>query len=446
MCSNRKRGKLGSLLACIGFLLTLRKSSCIDVQHRKRGRPRLREEEENRGSNLGSEYSRPRSYPSQPGVLPPAGTPQRGYRRSGSYREIRSQPGGFYNDQQTVRSGYSRTSDPFPALQHVQAPSHFPVSPPRSSMRVSIPTALLNTELILAEHNEAFSHALSLPSHAKKRALIDLVIPSEKEKIKRLQNSLRAELRDTARLPPMRSTGHLDGLPNIEELDLERSSTGFQTRSEYWTFRLPNELSRGFPISISLAKTNSYFVILTLVLTAYPLGTLPSQRSAQGLWSQPLPSPASIHGGMSPSVDHHSLHQPLRIKSGSSTGHSYSNHSSPVSPPAAEKRSPLVQASHAAGLAQYRQHLPPQRPLSYEARTIPPGPVVTSSPQVHRQDMPRENLRHLQLPPIRTTDIQESTRRVRTETSSEKVSPSKGSREREKRKKRRRVDIEEILQ
>ena len=401
------------------------------MQHKKRGRPRLREEENVREVAFGTDYAHAELYPNRAGVLSVA---QPGRRRSKSYRELRSQPETSFGSQRP------RTSDStFAHQQQFQSSSRHPVSPAASYLSESIPTVLLTPEFVVAQHNYAFADVLSLSYTAEGHALADLVIPSEREKIQRLQSILRAELLDAAHLPPLHgSRDARTTMPAIEELDIAHVTAGFRTRSEYWMFRASEGQSRGFPVTISLARTGTYFVVLTLVQNTGGLKAFPSPRASHSVRTSQLSSPASAHGATSPVLDRHT-HQSLPY----------------IPPTAPDQRTLLMQPSHMqpslplGSLTRYRQPSPPRT-------SIPPyGPTQTSplsesshGPQGHS---PRDSLRHLQLPPIRTSsgDITSEPRRSsgggRHHSSSGKNSPAKGSPVSGRKKKRRRVEIGDML-
>lgn len=409
-------------------------STCVDVQHKKRGRPRLREEESTREVDFGREYPHQEIYPNRNGVL---SVPQVGRRRSKSYRELRSQPGMYYNDQPP------RTSNPAYAIQqHIPGTSRTPASPTASYLSESTPTVLLTPDFLVAEHNRAFADALSLPYQIKGQSLTELVIPAEREKIQRLHTALRTELLDSSHLA--RVQGNFDGpngMPAIEKLDLGHITAGFRPRSEYWTFRLPKGQSRGFPITISLARTGAHFIVLTLVQSAI---MLPSSNLNQTVRSQQLPSPSSTQDPRSPPQ----VHQAHPRK-----GMAYSAQLSPQKSSAPEPRTLLMQPSPSVGLGQYRQNSPVIRApvrttvLPY---SIPRGHVSQEAPrgsQSQHSDTVPEHPSHLQLPPIRTSELTEPSRshEGRSEHRQGKQSPAKGSPQSGRKKKRRRVDIGEML-
>lgn len=374
----------------------------MDVQHKKRGRPRLRDEETGRGVTYGGENSHPHLYSGQSQLLGLQGSDQRAQPRTLSYREIRSHPESSYGNSrasfsQASSNGYASTQDPLPSNQNI----------PEAN-----PTAILTMDFVVLRSNYSFSEALSLRSSVEGRSIKDLLIPSDREKLQRLQNSLSGEVQEKAHLPSIRSS-----IPG-PTLDILSATAGFQQRPEYWTFRLPHDQSRGFPVSISLAKASTYFLVLTLVAGSKPPPlTLPSTTRG---WVPPLPSPLSVQSMRSPGLDHHSMSQ-------MALGY-------PTAPPS---RQPVIQP-----ITTYRRS--PSQPR--DSNTSPStGSAGTAPSSLHCSDVPRDNLRHLQLPPIQTSGIPGSSRSGDKGRGDGMGSSAKGSPQSAKRKKRRRVDLGEIL-
>ncbi|KAK3174261.1 hypothetical protein OEA41_001505 [Lepraria neglecta] len=451
-CVNCKKKHLAceTKRPCNRCVQTGKEASCVDVQHKKRGRPRLREEDSLREVAFGSEYPHPELYSGSNGLA----DPQSDRRRSKTYRELRSQPEIPYVDRRP------RTSDPAYSQQpYLHGAATYPVSAPTNTfLNESIPTVLLTPDFVVAQHNRAFSDALSLSFTARAQTLLDLVVPAEREKIQRLQSVMRAELRDAAH-----STQHMRGgqsshasMPAIEHLDIAHATVGFRTRSEYWTFRLPREQTRGFPISISLAKDGAHFVVLTLVQSTSSLQSLQSPPLQQIVRSPPILPPSSVRGAIqSPPQQTHHTHLPHHRPRNSPSDVALPYLLSSQPPSYEEQMLQMQQPSHS--LAQYKQSSPPHHSLPYSAARTDSGgssgssDIPRSSPGSHTsQPMDRDSLRHLQLPPIRmapTSDPaggKDRSRRHQSETPSPARSSPHGSNS-VKRKKRRRVDIEGLL-
>lgn len=418
------------------------------MQHKKRGRPRLREEESIRDLTFRSDYPTDEMYQGQNGVL---GVDNSSRHRSKTYRELRSQPESAYGEHRP------RTSDAaYSHQQYVQRGSHgYSLAQPAASfLSEHIPTALLSMDFVVAQHNRALSDALSLSFTARGQALQDLVVPAEKERIRRLQSSMRAELRDAAHASYMNGgpSPHAS-IPAIEHLDLARVTAGFRTRSEYWTFRLPREQSRGFPISMSLAREGGGpFVILTLVQNTSSSPALQSPTLQQGYRTQHiLPSSSAVQLVSSPKSAHPAHHHHNHINGASDLSNPYLM--SATSPTLDD---PLLQMHATNGLAQYKQSSPPRSvQLPYtNPRTDSSGStsssIPRSSPANSHQALSRDHLRDLQLPPIRTTPTSDPSAHkddsaARRRYTSGTPSPSRSSPHNSKRKKRRRVEIGDLM-
>ncbi|KAL9597664.1 MAG: hypothetical protein Q9219_004991 [cf. Caloplaca sp. 3 TL-2023] len=405
------------------------KATCVDVQHKKRGRPRLREEEILREVSFGID-AHAEAYASQTGMIP---LTEPGRPRSKSYRELRSQPDHFYNSQRP------RTSDAGYGGQYSHG-NRVPISPISTYVADRTPTVLLTPDFRVAQHNYAFAEALAVQSSLKGFALLDLVVPSDREKILRLQSALRAEMLDSAHLPPIH--GRFDpitSMPYIEDLNIAQATAGFHTRSEYWSFHLPGDRSRGFPISISLARGPGHFVVLTLVHGIASSNSIPSPHG-----SSHVSSPTSSLGVHSPTLDQYPMH-------GHHVNGTARHYTTPLPVTVSKATADRTILSHSHGLAQYRQTSPPQTStvLPYvHSRTNSGSEIPRSSPASY-PDNSRDSLRHLQLPPIRTSgsDIQTSTRpsELHRRGSSGKGTPVRGSPQSGRKKKRRRVEIGDML-
>ena len=364
------------------------------------------------------------------------GSSQRGHHRTLSYRELRSQPDSPYGDPMDERSSLNRGFNPgFPGMMASQDGMA-----PRGLRAIRYlpeinPTALLTLDFIICRSNHAFSDALALRTSAEGRLLNDLVILSEKEKIQRLQNNLRAEMHESTQAPYLRTSinEYVSG-NNPEEQDIFESTAGFEPRSEYWTFRLPNGQSRGYPISISLAKTDAYFVVLTLVSSTKPMPIMPA---SQGTWIHPTSVPSSVHGGH-PVYSDRLVERP-RSRETNTMGLPYQGQAPKSVPEGYPNGSRGMESSYGQDLRQYRQQSPSQ---TYDSGSAGSAETNRSSP--HGYEIPEEGLRHLQLPPIRTGSRRDSGRLESSKTGAsswkDKVDPQSG-----KRKKRRRVDIGEML-
>ena len=307
--------------------------------------------------------------------------------RNLTYREIRSQPESLYGASQPPH--FITSSNP-------GHPSYQDALPSNHSIPQTSPVALLTLDFVVLRSNYAFSEALSLGYNFQGRPLRDLLISSDRDKLQRLQNSFRAELHDSAHLPPVRST-----MPG-GVFDVLASTSGFQQRPEYWTFHLPDGQSRGFPISVSLARTTTYFLVLTLVAHAKPAVSTILPISHGG-WNPPVTALTPL-----------SLQQPVPYQSGAQL------------------------PSNASDITSYRR--PSVSSQTGSGYSPPSGSVSTRTARSSMQS-PEMARASLKLPPIRTSGIAGS---PRSDTDHRKGGSAKGSPQSAKRMKRRRVEIGEI--
>lgn len=415
----------------------------MDVQHKKRGRPRLREESNTHEVDFGLEYSDGEHYSNRNGTV---SAPQLGPRRSKSFRELRSQPDNPYDDSR------SKPADPgYPLNQPSQGANRLPASQMPSHLSQNTPTAFLTPDFRVAEHNHAFADALGLACSANGQLLTDLVISSEGGKIQRLQAALRAELMDLSHTGRLHgSYENANGMPTIETLDLGHATAGFRPRSEYWTFRSPKGRSIGYPITLSLARNGGHFIILTLVQSSNVVMQA-SPHSSQVGENRQLASTSSSQGPRSPPPGSQLGQQHHHRNSHSQSNCVYPAELSPPHSSGAECRPLSVQASPNVSLDHYNHHSPLQTtvlPYAIARPTSSSGSPRNS--QALHHEMPGNNFRHLQLPPIRTSGkgISEPSRPCderRGGHSHDKLSPAKGSPQSGRKKKRQRVEIVDML-
>lgn len=258
------------------------KDTCYDVAHKKRGRPRLRDESEFRldrsmasstgGPNLASA---PLATPSRP-VAP---TRQR---RAESFRSIQSMTseGSSTSYGPPTPSYLPQPPPPFQAaLTYQQAPP-----PGLSPLREpEVPTACLDLDLMFLRANRPFQQIMTGGRDIAKQRLTDVVIPVDSESITAIRNRLRAEreAREPTYLPPILSTGE-DPLGGVADADIERFTQGFSDHTYTWTQLQPTPGgTQTFPARVRLAKAATYFVVITL----------PSFRPVEQMQQPPPPMP-----------------------------------------------------------------------------------------------------------------------------------------------------------
>ncbi|KAI0152418.1 hypothetical protein F4776DRAFT_30418 [Hypoxylon sp. NC0597] len=247
---------------CSRCLSNGKEDSCVDVQHKKRGRPRLRDDNQPRFD--AGRYP----HPSDPNMrrpvslYSPIGAASTSYedplRRSHSYRVLKSQP-----------------SDPIaPRFIERGSAADANIIPPPLSIpaRALEPVAFLTTDLEVRKASSTFLEAVGSRSISGQR-LLDIVGPNERDRVIALQRSLQDEQgrKEPNYLPPIFGKQEADRV--IQRLPFNTEFiTRFQLdRQDFFTFIAGDGQLRPYPIRIGLAKEDSiYFVVLLISRPAQP--------------------------------------------------------------------------------------------------------------------------------------------------------------------------------
>ncbi|KAN0096161.1 hypothetical protein V8E51_014966 [Hyaloscypha variabilis] len=256
---------------CSRCLSNGKEDACVDVQHKKRGRPRLRDERESRYEGVGPGYSAPEASMRRPlsfhegQMVSGFGDP---LHRPGSYRVLKSQVGSMpgpiaprYIDWGNLQDaniyGGSGSMPPTPRM----LPSQDPIC------------AYLTTEMQIAKTTPNFGDTIALQPIVG-RKLQDILSPNDREKVLQLQRNFEGERREREPnyLPPIY-------LHKFEE-DRAIQSVGFgqeeigQLRTDHgetFTFPGADGQQRTFNVRLGLAKKDAtYFVVLILQVPATP--------------------------------------------------------------------------------------------------------------------------------------------------------------------------------
>ncbi|KAK0120865.1 hypothetical protein ONS96_011065 [Cadophora gregata f. sp. sojae] len=257
---------------CSRCLSNGKEESCIDVQHKKRGRPRLRDDRESRYEVVGAGYP-PSADPSMRRPLSlyassdPSPFGQDPLQRSGSYRVLKSQGGPMGGGPMGPRF----LEHASPADANIYGAPMPPT--PRTVPSYEPPCAYLTMEMQFSKTTQSFGETIGVQS-IQSRRLQDVVSVNDRDKVARLQRIFEDERRDREPnyLPPIY-------LAKFEE-DHVIQSVGFgqdeigmvrTERQEMFTFQAPDGQQRTFQVRLGLAKRDStYFIILLLVLPATP--------------------------------------------------------------------------------------------------------------------------------------------------------------------------------
>ncbi|OPB38346.1 Zn2Cys6 transcriptional regulator [Trichoderma guizhouense] len=242
-----------------------KEDACVDVQHKKRGRPRLRDERDARFDP--TRYSHPQDaalrrplsiYPSGMAGLSPYEDP---LRRSQSYRSLEPP-----SNDATSREYQERSMAPDPNIYN---PS-YPGTP-----HAMEPLAYLSMEFDIVKASPMFMDIVHASSPIGNK-LSDIVTPHQANFLTNLQNQLFEEqrLHEPNYLPPM-----------LGRLDLAIKDFGFTTEDvarfrlnhlEYFSFIGYDGYTRTFPLRFGLAKEGSFYFVVFLTPTIHRRDSIPN--------------------------------------------------------------------------------------------------------------------------------------------------------------------------
>ena len=445
------------------------------MQHKKRGRPRLRDHEDrefgrgNEGRTTAGQtfgtipVAAPEATPQSTIDPSPRADPHRVLRRSHrvSVSNVPQQP--------IVQSSVTRPTSvgSFSGITATQYPPG-----PNLGYQV-VPVAFLNLDLVILKSNQAFRDLVAFLGEIRGKNLADLVDVGHADVLQRLRNELRDERdeREPAYMAPI-THGQPDPVQSVPETDVEQVSQGSNVRPYLFNFRLPNGQYQSLYAQIRLAKSSIYFVTLvvhigrpaapTPLLTSYlppptPISSsgpvsMPTTASGVREFSQYPPRPPSSASASTPSSPYFNF-SAIRTSLPQAQG--------PVSSPYGG--SPYGYSPTAGPDPGYFQTIQPLSQSTthsspYASTSRPPS--VPSEP-VRRQSSLREASHHqrldnLQLPPIRTAPAppvssptgQESVDSTRERVRRRDASPkdSETHPETPEAGKRRRLNIQEVLE
>lgn len=295
-CVNCKKAHLSCDVQrpCGRCVTSGKQDSCKDVQHKKRGRPRLRddreftrsEEERQPHNHILGALPAPRAYMHQPQLIPSSSL-------QGSDQD-RAVGGGILGPK-LAHSTKAPTSD-LGHASHVGDDRRSAASY-AAGCKLSysgMPVAFLDLDLVIQKSNQAFANLIAFLGDVRGKHLGDLLEARQSAStLQRLRNALRDERdeREPAYMAPITPVGkdpmHA-AMDFMVDNDIDHVSHGFTARPMFLNFRLPIEGQyQPLQVQIRLAKTSLYFVTLVV----YP----PSRSVASSLPTQPLASPTSMH-------------------------------------------------------------------------------------------------------------------------------------------------------
>ncbi|QUC20183.1 uncharacterized protein UV8b_04424 [Ustilaginoidea virens] len=364
---------------CSRCLSNGKDDACVDVQHKKRGRPRLRDDRDTRFDPIRPTISRDASPRRALSLHPSSSTGSlfdEHYHRHQSFRPAEIPTTNCFSGRHGDRASSSESTT-------YTTPLSASGEPPE-------PVAYLNMDLEFVKASPTFWDILGLPSMVG-RSVADIVLPAEFEKVSRIRTHLNSEQkrREPNYLPPI--LGH--GFQSIQGLgfsfeDFGRFPLNFH---DHLAFVGANGYVRPTPIRAGLAKEGSfYFVVLLLVST-----------SRQPQEASPVLGSLGAHAGSSyqrsssdVKIGQRAPFDPIRYRPGES----------PYPASLSLGSSGHVSRPPNLGDQNYTQAgRPAEGPLERESYSSSPFRVTQQEPSGAGNSNPRQSL---QLPPIRSPSLQ----------------------------------------
>ncbi|ROW09401.1 hypothetical protein VMCG_02244 [Cytospora schulzeri] len=259
---------------CTRCMQNGKEDACVDVQHKKRGRPRLRDDHRGAGfdSRIGQGQDQGIRRPLS--LYTPQGPMSSGYddslRRTQSYRVLKSQPPEPMAPRYLERGSVS-------GANLYPAPLSISTVPPE-------PAAFLTMDLEVAKVSNTFEEAVGRRIIQGLR-ITDMLAPGDRERMMGLQRQMRDEQArsEPNYLPPMYVKQEEDKVFRALGFSREEISNYSLERLDNLRFSDHAGQHRNFPVRLGLAKHGSiYFIVVVL-------NTNTGFRSFQ----HPTPSPQS---------------------------------------------------------------------------------------------------------------------------------------------------------
>ncbi|EUC32925.1 hypothetical protein COCCADRAFT_97412 [Bipolaris zeicola 26-R-13] len=415
-CVNCKKAHLSCDVQrpCGRCVASGKQETCKDVQHKKRGRPRLRDDREFARMEEGRPTSQllgappvetPVHHSTYPGsLLPRAPDSQRMFGGTAHQRDL---------PNASLPLPVSTTRDP------VAAPLPLPYSTGASPVYHSLPVAYLSLDLMIQKTNHAFAELVSFLGDVQGKHLGDLLEPRQNESLQRLRNELRDERdeREPAYMAPITPVGQdpmRSVMDAVSDQEIDHFTQGSTNRSIYLSFRAPGaEPYQSLQVQIRLAKISLYFV--TLVVISPPRLAAPNLLTQQLAPPTPNNAPQTTSALNNAPISYLTPHQSRRPSSTSSGPSSpYYNLSAvrtslPMISPGSYSSSPSYGYSPTAGAGADTGYLPTYQPPTQPSTNTYPSPYgsttrppTSSSQQPFRELNRPARLEGLHLPPIRT--------------------------------------------
>ncbi|KAI1826504.1 hypothetical protein F4861DRAFT_537080 [Xylaria intraflava] len=260
---------------CSRCLSNGKEDTCIDVQHKKRGRPRLRDDREPHFDTGRFAHPpdptirRPHSlYTPSSAPLVPFDDP---LRRSQPYRVLKSQPREVVGPM-FIERGSATDTNIFPAPSVITPQAPEPVAfltigdlEVVKASSTFIDATISSTQSLLPYRSQAIVG----------RKLTEIITPPDRDRVLALCKSLQNEqvIKEPNYLPPIYGRDEEERVIKSQPFNLESVSRYQLDRQEIFTFVAADGQPRQHSIRIGLVKDDSiYFVVLLLIFSgrSYP--------------------------------------------------------------------------------------------------------------------------------------------------------------------------------
>lgn len=259
---------------CTRCMQNGKEDACVDVQHKKRGRPRLRDDHRGAGfdSRLGQSQDQNLRRPLS--LYAPQGSIGSGFddslRRTQSYRVLKSQPTEPLAPRFLER-GSASGANVYPA------PLAISTTPPE-------PVAFLTMDLEVVKASTTFWEAVGRPVIQSPR-ITEMLALGDKEKMVALQRQMQDEQarREPNYLPPMYAKQEEENV--LRSLGFSREEMASYSLGLLENLRFNDQTGqlRNLSVRLGLAKRGSIYFIVVVVDTNAPFrGFQPPTPSPQG--------------------------------------------------------------------------------------------------------------------------------------------------------------------
>lgn len=385
----------------------------MDVQHKKRGRPRLRDERS---------HSFEVSHMQRPSIVSPLTSPTAittPYRTAAPNRILKSQ-GDPSRHHSTRRPSLTAREDTLTTQSHVTGYYSHRLS---RQAKTGLPSdsnaiAYLTTDFVVARSTPSLREMLGYAIHDldAKRQLSDIVLETDREKVSNLYRLIQQDNPERDHnflLPP----GIISGIQSLREEEIVAASQMFPSHSETFHVQRPDSTYLRIRVRANLAKTSSFYFIVVAFSYANEMppplqltnSAVSGTASYPGSATQPrIQTPTPLVQQRSPTwmttpqhIHHHQYHaEPAGTRSPYIHGHPQMTLPSPV-----ESRPRTMQTDTAfPSLAQYAKLTPSPRTATFHPslrnsppRLTPTAPSFPVSAALEQSD--------LQLPPLQLKEL-----------------------------------------